>query len=174
MFPQTTADEQEQGLTTDVEEEYEADSFQPEEAFARLWGWEKTVLETSFLSGLISNERNMSRNSFPCCHHKQCPVIVGVVAAQWGAARASAVSGLAADYVCPFAGSSRSLGLLGVRGAKREMHAPLQPGFRKRRVAPVLYITMKASFSTPEFGLEIFASVGFGADFTQSKRPRSN
>ena len=40
-------------------------------------------------------------------------------------------------------------GLQGVRGAKREMHAPLQPGFRKRRVAPVLYITMKASFSTP-------------------------
>ena len=47
MFPQTTADEQEQGLTTDVEEEYEADSFQPEEAFARLWVWEKLVLETS-------------------------------------------------------------------------------------------------------------------------------
>ena len=29
------------------------------------------------------------------------------------------------------------------------MQAPLQPGFRKRGVAPVLYITMKAGFSTP-------------------------
>ena len=35
-------------------------------------------------------------------------------------------------------------GLHGVRGARREMQAPLQPGFRKRRVAPVMYITMKS------------------------------
>ena len=40
-------------------------------------------------------------------------------------------------------------GLLGVRGVRREMQAPLQPGFLKCRDAPVLYINMKAGFSTP-------------------------
>ena len=37
-------------------------------------------------------------------------------------------------------------GLLGVRGVRREMQAPLQPGFLKCRDAPVLYINMKAGF----------------------------
>ena len=40
-------------------------------------------------------------------------------------------------------------GLHGIRGVRREMQAPLQPGFHKCRVAPVLYINMKAGFSTP-------------------------
>ena len=36
-------------------------------------------------------------------------------------------------------------------------------------------VTMeKGGAIVKEFGPEIFASVGFGADFTQSKRPRSS